>query len=184
LGRVSEPSHPSLLSHALDETAANGYHARMSVTASEKMPDASGHFWSVRRPFRARNSNAPAAGTGGRIFSLAARPGIPTRVRILPQRVLRPTDATLLCERLTRELGGAKIISSAKICSTPGRIKSTIASARCCWRGAWERHASSRKRGPANMAWPRRLSPPCSASNASFTWARSIASARRLTFPA
>ncbi len=39
--------------------------------------------------------------------------------------------------RLSRELGGAQIFSSAKTSTTPARTRSTTRSARRCWRGAW-----------------------------------------------
>jgi len=56
-------------------------------------------------------------------------------------------------ERLTEFCGGAKIYLKREELNTPARTRSTTASARFCWRGAWARNASSPRPVPACTAW-------------------------------
>jgi len=101
--------NPSLLSHALDETAANGYHARMSVTASEKMPDASGHFGPYGGRFVPETLMHPLQELEEEYFRSQQDPEFQREFEYyLKEFCGRPTPL-YFAERLTRELGGAKI---------------------------------------------------------------------------
>ena len=74
-----------------------------------------------------------------------------------------------------------KSISSARSSITPARTRSTMCSARSCWRGAWARSASSPRPAPACTASRPRRCARASGSNASSIWARSTSSGRRRT---
>ena len=61
------------------------------------------------------------------------------------------------------------------------RTRSTTASDRSCWPGAWARRASSPRPAPASTASPRRRCAPASAFPAPCSWAPPTSSARRRT---
>src|SRR5262245_44261447 len=71
-------------------------------------------LWSVWRTVCARDVDASVAGTGGRIFSLPARPGFPARVAILPEGILWPAHAALFRRTPDTRTGRGENLSQAR----------------------------------------------------------------------
>jgi len=135
----------------------------MSKHSSAKMPDARGHFRSLRRAFRAGDVDASVARAGGGILPRAKRPAFKREFEYyLREFCGRPTPL-YFAERLTKELGGAKIYLKREDPAPHRRAqKSTTPSARSSSPNAWARPASSPRPAPASTAWPPPPSPPCS----------------------
>ncbi len=53
-------------------------------------------------------------------------------------------------EKMTRDLGGAKVYLKREDLNTQAPTRSTMSWARCCWQKRWERPGSSPRREPAS----------------------------------
>ena len=84
-------------------------------------------------------------------------------------------------ERLTEELGGAKIYFKRDELNHTGSHKINNCLGQILLARRWARRASSPKPAPASTASRRRRSPRASACPASSTWARPTSSGRRRT---
>jgi len=133
----------------LDEAWFVRYLCAMSAIATEKLPDASGHFGPYGGRFVPETLMHPLQELEQEYFVLK-KTRISGRTQVLPERVLRATDAALLRRAPTRNLVAQRFISSGKTCSIPARTRSIIVSDRSCWLGAWANANYCRnRRGPA-----------------------------------
>jgi len=122
----------------------------MSKKTSAKMPDAQGHFGPYGGRFVPETLMHPLQELENEYLRAQKDPAFKREFEYyLREFCGRPTPL-YFAERLTRELGGAKIYLKRETCSTPARTKSTTLSAKFSSPGAWARPASSRdRRGPA-----------------------------------
>jgi hypothetical protein len=138
----------------------------MSLSATETVPDSSGHFGdyggryvpeTLIHPLQELQTEYERAQEDAQFqkeFDYYLR-----------EFCGRPTPL-YFAERLTRELGGAKIYLKREDLLHTGLTKSTTASAKSCWRGEWAKRASLRRQAPGNMAWRLRRWRRCSDSSA------------------
>src|SRR5262247_2503523 len=134
----------------------------MSSIATETVPDALGHFGPYGGRFVPETLMHPLKELEQEYFRSQEDPEFDREFKYyLREFCGRPTPL-YFAERLTKELGGAKIYLKREDCFTPARTRSTIASAKSCWRGGWARPASSPRPARASTASPRPQSLPCS----------------------
>lgn len=81
-------------------------------------------------------------------------------------------------QKMTQDLGGAKIYLKREDLNHTGSHKTTTCWGRRCWPRRWEKPGSSRKPARASTAWPPPRRRPCWGWNARFSWARRTPSAR------
>ena len=72
----------------------------------------------------------------------------------------RPTPL-YYAENLSAELGGAQIYIKREDLAHTGRTRSTTRWGRRCWRSAWARIVSSRRRARGSTGWRRRRFARC-----------------------
>jgi len=97
----------------LDEAWFVRYLCAMSAIATEKLPDASGHFGPYGGRFVPETLMHPLQELEQNIFVLK-KTRISGRTQVLPERVLRATDAALLRRAPYPGTCGAKFISRGR----------------------------------------------------------------------
>src|SRR5437867_10747146 len=125
----------------------------MSTVARSTVPDAQGHFGPYGGRFVPETLMHPLQELQDEYFRSQQDVEFQRELEYyLREFCGRPTPL-YLAERLTRELAAPGFTSSGRTCCTPARTRSTIASGRSCWLGAWARAASLPRRARASMAW-------------------------------
>ena len=129
----------------------------MSSPAAEphQAPDAQGHFGPYGGRYVPETLMHPLQELEDEYFRARKDPSFQRELDYyLKEFCGRPTPL-YFAERLTRDLGGAKVYLKREDLSTPARTKLITAWARSCSPAAWARRGLSRKPARASTAWPR-----------------------------
>ena len=165
-----------------------GRREELKMATAKIQPVRASRSRTLRRVWRTlcpRDADGGARRTGAALRESEAGPQVSANAWT---NCCAPTPAVpRLCSLLSaspRNWAGQRSISSAKICFTPARTRSTTVWDRRCWLSAWASIASSPRPAPGSMAWPPPRCARCWALNASCTWGRKTCGGRSSTFSA
>ena len=145
-------------------------------------PDASGHFGRYGGTFVAETLIEPLRELDAAYRRYKDDPDFVAELQNDYRHYVGRPSPIYEAARLTKHVGGARILLKREDLNHTGAHKINNTSARRCWPRAWARPGSSPRPGPASMASRRPRLPRGSGWNAWCTWARSMSNGRRRTY--